>query len=122
MSLDVYLTDPKGTEKECLHCGSTYTENEELFSANITHNLANMAREAGVYEYLWRPDEVGVERARELIKPLKVALKDMKKRPEHYKQFNAENGWGLYRNFVPWIERYLDACIEYPDSFVGAYR
>ena len=122
MSLDVYLTDPRGVEKECIHCGSTYTENKELFSANITHNLAKMAGEAGIYEHLWRPDEIGIEYARDLIEPLSKGLADMKDRPKHYKKFNAENGWGLYKHFVPWIERYLEACIEYPDSLVGVYR
>jgi hypothetical protein len=28
---------------------------EEMYSANITHNLGDMASEAGIYEALWRP-------------------------------------------------------------------
>ena len=44
MSLDVYLTDAEG---------------REVFSANITHNLGAMAKEAGIYMHLWRPDELG---------------------------------------------------------------
>ena len=32
------------------------------------------------------------------------------------------NGWGLYEHFVPWIERYLAACIANPDSIVTVSR
>ena len=28
---------------------------EEVYGANITHNLGKMAAEAGIYEALWRP-------------------------------------------------------------------
>ncbi|MBB5508109.1 hypothetical protein [Paraburkholderia atlantica] len=85
MSLDVYLND---AEKGC------------VYSANITHNLGAMAREAGIYQHLWRPEELGITRAKELIDPVYGGLTDMIQRPSHYEQFNAANGWGLYENFV----------------------
>jgi hypothetical protein len=46
----------------------------------------------------------------------------MKARPKHYEKFNSSNGWGMYENFVPWIERYLEALKEYPESFVECDR
>lgn len=107
MSLDVWLTEVKPTE---------------VFEANITHNLNTMAEEAGVYKHLWRPEEIGITKAKELIEPLTKALADMKERPDHYKQFDAENGWGLYVHFVPWIEKYLDACKEHPEAEIGISR
>jgi len=33
-------------------------ESEEIYSANITHNLGKMANKAGIYEALWRPGEL----------------------------------------------------------------
>jgi hypothetical protein len=42
--------------------------------------------------------------------------------PEHYEKFNSPNGWGMYHNFVPWIEEYLQALKEYPESFVECDR
>lgn len=91
---------------------------EEVYWANITHNLGRMADEAGIYSCLWRPEEIGFTKAEQLIHPLSEGLKRMKENPTHYKQFSAENGWGTYDQFIPWIERYLNACIEYPDALI----
>src|SRR3990172_2778745 len=55
----------------------------ELYSANITHNLGKMAKEAGIYEHLWRPDELGIWNAGELILPLADGLAKLKADPEH---------------------------------------
>jgi hypothetical protein len=122
MSLDVYLFATKRVK--CSQCGhEELVETEyELFSANITHNLAKMAREARIYMLLWRPEEVGINLAGELIDPLRAALADMKARPEYYRQFDAPNGWGTYYHFVPWLEEYLQACVENPEAVIRVSR
>lgn len=107
MSLDVSLTAFRPTE---------------VYSANITHNLGNMAREAGIYECLWRPEEIGISKAEQLIKPLEEGLALLKRKPEHFARFNAPNGWGMYEHFVPFVEKYLEACRENPGADVSAYR
>lgn len=95
---------------------------EEAYWANITHNLNKMADEAGIYQHLWRPEELGIKKAVELIEPLTKALADLKSKPDHYKQFNPKNGWGDYDGFVDWVERYLTACKEYPDGEISVSR
>ncbi|MCA9052084.1 MAG: hypothetical protein KDA89_25275 [Planctomycetaceae bacterium] len=94
-------------------------EGDKVYWANITHNLGRMAGEAGIYKCLWRPGENGFERARQLIEPLEAALQDMKSRPAHYSQFDAANGWGTYKGFVPWLENLLAACAEYPEAKIS---
>jgi len=107
MSLDVYLTLDNG---------------KEVYDANITHNLNTMAEEAGIYKHLWRPEELGITKAKDLIEPLAEGLSKMVCNKSHYEQFNASNGWGLWEHFVPWIAKYLDACRKYPDANVNVYR
>jgi hypothetical protein len=107
MSLDVYLTAVRPTE---------------VYSANITHNLNSMAKEAGIYQHLWRPEELAISKAGQLIEPLRAGLALLKADPERFKKFNAENGWGLYEHFVPFVDRYLAACIDYPDADVSVSR
>jgi hypothetical protein len=51
-----------------------------------------------------------------------VGLNDLKKRPLHYKNFNAPNGWGTYKHFVPFVEKYLNACKEHPDATIDVSR
>lgn len=94
----------------------------DVYSANITHNLGRMAREAGIYEPLWRPDEIGVTKARQLVTPLREGLGLLRRAPERFKTLNPENGWGDYDGFVQFVERYLAACEEYPDADVRVSR
>lgn len=98
------------------------TQPIDVFSANITHNLGAMADEAGIYKHLWRPEEIGIYSAGELIEPLEVGLTLMKQDPERFKKFNAKNGWGLYEHFIPWIEEYIEACKKYPDAIIEISR
>lgn len=107
MSLDVYLTDETG---------------EEVYSANITHNLNKMADAAGIYECLWRPDEHGITTARQIIEPLSCGLAKLATDKTKYEEFNPENGWGSWERFVHWCARYLQACRDNPDALVRVCR
>jgi hypothetical protein len=95
---------------------------DEVYSANITHNLGRMAAEAGIYEACWRPEEIGITHARQLIEPLRSGIALMRADPPRFEKHNAPNGWGLYEHFVPWLERYLVACEQYPDAEVSVWR
>ncbi len=101
MSLDVYLGD--------------------VYRNNITHNLNSMADAAGIYMQLWRPSEVGITKASQLIEPLRAALDDLRERPEFFRKFNPKNGWGTYEGFLDFVESYVSACEQYPDEIVSAY-
>lgn len=110
MSLDVILSYEED--------GNTIT----VYDANITHNLGKMADAAGIYEALWRPEEKNWTQARDIIPVVEEGLKRLKEQPDHFKQFNAANGWGLYEHFVPFVERYLEACKQYPSATVTVSR
>ena len=107
MSLDVTLTATRPTE---------------VYWRNITHNLNKMAMEAGIYQHLWRPEEIGITKAKSLIEPLTEGLAKLEADPDHYKKFNAPNGWGTYDNFVDFVRDYLEACRANPDADVHACR
>ena len=126
-------------------------ESNTIYSANITHNLANMAREAGVYEALWRPAELDPSRAarireqeklnnyheaggvyeiereaqtyaRDLIQPLRDGLALLQSAPERFEEFNPENGWGDYLGLCEFIAGYLAACTSHPNTIVRVWR
>ena len=104
MSLDVYLL---GTSTFC---------------ANYTHNVGGMAEAAGIYKHVWRPEELDITKASELIEPLRGAIERMKADPNRFISLNPPNGWGSYDTFLPWLEQYLEACEEHPDATVRASR
>lgn len=97
-------------------------DEEEVYWANITHNLGRMADEAGIYQYLWRPDELGIKTAAELIEPLRAGLIRLESNQVHFEQFNPSNGWGSYDALVSFTRRYLAACEEYPEATVTVSR
>lgn len=125
MSLDVFLYGPEQDHMcECTECGNAHkaTRSDLLYSTNITHNLNTMAEEAGIYKALWRPEEIGITTASELIAPLSAGLALMESDPKRFKEFDSPNGWGLYVNFVPFVRDYLDACKRFPSARVEVSR
>lgn len=120
MSLDVYLTKKAYLSYDK---GTTYTEQEEqVYCANITHNLGEMADKAGIYKALWRPEEINAEKAKDIVDIVEVGLTDLKNRPEYFKKFNSPNGWGMYEHFVPFVEEYLKALKENPEASIEVSR
>lgn len=107
MSLEFYLMQVQPTE---------------VFDANITHNLAGMADKAGIYDALWWPDEHGYTKAGQIVPILREGLAKLKADPGYYKQFDSPNGWGRYIHFVPFVEKVLAACEEYPDADIRVSR
>lgn len=113
MSLDVYLTTDG-----CPTCG----RGREVYWANITHNLGDMAKKAGIYTACWRPEEIPAEKASEIAPIIEEGLARMKAEPARFRAFDSPNGWGTYDDFIPWLERYLEALRQYPEATVRASR
>ena len=119
MSLDVYLTAARPTE---VFSYLTAVRPTEVYWRNITHNLNNMATGAGMYEALWRPEEINVTKAEQLVPLLEAGLETLRSDPERFKKFNPENGWGNYEGLVDFVESYLHACKENPDAEIRVCR
>lgn len=96
MGLDIYLVCP------CCEC--------VIYTDNITHNLNKMAMELGVYKHLWRPDEISITTAKQLIEPLENARKLFENDWDKYKEFEPANGWGTRKGLLRFINGYLLAC------------
>ena len=111
--------DKRFPDREPVTCT---TEGNEVYKANITHNLSPMADMAAIYDYLWNPDEVRVSRARQLIEPLTRGLAALVNDPEKFKALNPKNGWGDYDGLVKFVADYLEACKKYPDARVTVSR
>ncbi len=125
MSLTVYLEDQNITIRECTcDCGHKHErrEKERLYRGNITHNLCKMADLAGLYGYLWRPDENDVVTALDLVPHLNKGLDELLGSPEKFISLNPENDWGSYDYLVKFVEEYLAACLEHPQSIITVCR
>lgn len=107
MSLDVYIKVVRPTT---------------IYTGNITHNLNAMAEEAGIYMHLWRPEEIGITTAAQLIEPLTAGLALLRSDPERFKLLDSKNGWGRYENLCNFVAEYLAACGENPEATVEVLR
>lgn len=58
-----------GTEPVVATINADDSDTTEVFSRNITRNLTRMADAAGIYKHLWRPDEIKIDRAWQLVEP-----------------------------------------------------
>lgn len=101
---------------------SLLVDHEYVFDANITHNLSGMANAAGIYQHLWRPDELGITTAGDLIEPLTAGLHRMIDDPATFQAFNPDNGWGSWKVFVPWVAEYVAACRRWPTATIRISR
>lgn len=92
----------------------------DVFTYNITHNLNTMADAAGIYRALWRPEEVKIDRAHQLIGPLTEGLAKLEADPARFKALNPPNGWGDYDGLKKFVSAYLAACRRWPHARVTA--
>lgn len=106
MSLDVYLE----------------VDGDEVYWRNITHNVNKMAEAAGIYQHLWRPDEIGITTAKQLIEPLATGVALLASDADRFKAYDSLNGWGLYEHFLPFVAGYLVACRANPEALVRVSR
>jgi len=97
-------------------------QTDEVYSANITHNLGPMAHAAGIHGALWMPDENGITHARQLIKPLSIGLMRLTSSPDEFSAYNPHNGWGSYDSLVDFVRNYLTACTDWPEAEVSVSR
>lgn len=149
MSLDVYLKYPGKTypntgtgiwvrrngstvqisreEWDILHPGrepAIYKDPEidYVFHADITHNLGEMADKAGLYQTLWRPEELGFKTAKDLIPNLEYGRRKLIGDYIYLQQYNPKNGWGNYAGLLAFVYTYLMACKAHPEAIVEVSR
>lgn len=148
MSLDVYLNLPghithggnkifireKGAMQEIsreewnarhpeydpVFCAAEYSD--EVYTANITHNMGDMAGAVDLYRWLWHPDKSGVVTAKQLIEPLRNGLFRLIEERKSLLHLNPDNGWGNYNLLVEFTRKYLIACEDWPDATVSVSR
>ncbi len=101
---------------------SLLVDGECVYDANITHNLGKMAAEAGIYQILWRPEEIGAITAADISEGLRNGLHALVEGPTYFQQFDSPNGWGKYKHFVPFVSKYLEACVAHPTAIIRVSR
>ena len=104
------------------------TKPVSVFNSNITHNLGKMAAQVKLsngltlYGVLWRPDEHGITHAHAIVDYLDEGWNILMSDPEHYRQWDPENGWGSYEGLCNFVYTYRSACRDNMDAEVSVSR
>lgn len=113
MSLDIWLyleVDAGGPEE---------ANRITLLSKNITHNLTGLWRHVGVYETLYHSEG---KTAADILPNLEVAVDHMLEKPDECQTFDSPNGWGTYKDALPWLQEMVAGCRRYPKALIGVSR
>lgn len=110
----VYVRKPK-TEADaeiCSHCKGTgkIWKDSIILATWMIEELEEMARAAELYDVIWKPDSLGINKAGQLIEPLRRGLKILQDNPRKFKKMDKPIGWAKYAQFVEWVKDYLEAA------------
>lgn len=102
----------------------------DCWSANITHNLGEMAAHVPVffnnvtnlYQACWRPEEMPITNTDDMLRCLTQGLMYMIANRKELLKYEAPNGWGTYNGFMKFILNYKQACEDNPDCLISASR
>lgn len=88
---------------------------EDDWWGNITHNLAEMAShipvgDTDLYKACWRPEEIGIKTAGEVLPLLKEGIRYMVDHRKELLEYESPNGWGTYNGFMKFLLNYKQAC------------
>jgi hypothetical protein len=75
-----------------------------------------------LYQIMWRPDEIDLTHAWQLVELLDEALDVLLSDPEYFKGFNPANCWGDYEGLCALVRAYLQSCCENPDATISVCR
>ena len=87
----------------------------DVASANYTHNVTRMWKEAGVYDALYMSDG---KQVKDIIDELNSGLSNMYANPEKYIAMNPTNGWGSYESALDWLKQLISNIESYPDGTI----
>lgn len=124
MSLDIQILGESYEENCCCSCGHEHSVSKKVryWDGNITHNLTEMADDAGIYQAVWRPEELGIAKGKEMVDILERGIEELLGKRAEYEKFNPENGWGDFDSLVRFLKEYLAACKEFPEGEISVCR
>jgi hypothetical protein len=111
MSLDIYLNIEVDT-------GGDSPRTIEIFSRNITHNVAPMWRKAGVWRALYESEGM---LAGDLVECLEKGVTDMAVHRDEYEMLNPANGWGDYQGALDFLTEFTAECRSNPKAIVHVW-
>jgi len=90
-----------------------------LDSANVTHNLADLAEALQVYDLLWCGTGI---KAGDALGTVKRAKGELLANKDYYKKFESPGGWGTVADMVRFLSEVVSLCEDYPEALFECNR
>lgn len=100
-------------------CSCSNRSAETVCAVDITYNLAEMWRAAGLP---FSDENIEGMTGKDMGEALEEGLALLQADPERYKAFNPSNGWGTYEGLCDAVKQLLDACKQYPTATISCSR
>ena len=85
-----------------------------IFTHKVPSELFDLACHSGLYDAVWRPDNIGATIAEHIIAPLTEGLIELTSNPQLYMLYAPSVD--MYRAFLKHISLYLKACMANPNA------
>lgn len=85
-----------------------------IFTHKVSMELLELACHSGLYDAVWRPDNIGATIAEHIIAPLTEGLIELTSNPQLYMLYAPSSD--MYRTFLKHISLYLKACMANPNA------
>lgn len=92
-----------------------------VFNRSLTHNMLEMATHAGLYDAVWRPDNISATIALHLIEPLTMGLIELTVNKKIHETYTHPKG-GNIDMITKHVAMYLRACRENPTAKIVISR
>lgn len=87
------------------------------YDGNITSNASRIFNEAFNTNGYWT-DLLNGNSSSDVVPIVKQALINLCEKPSHYKQFDSPNGWGIWRDFLPFLAELHEGMINNPNDII----
>lgn len=87
------------------------------YDGNITHNVQRMMNEAFLNKGYW-VDQLTGKTGAEVLPLLTAALHRMAENPRYFEMYDSPNGWGTWRDCLPFLAKLREGCYLNPDAII----
>ena len=94
----------------------------EVYTTSVHNNFNLLIESLGIYQHLWRPDELNITHARQLIAPLESALENLEFNKEKYRKHEPPGMCGKIELFIIFLKNLLESCKQHPNATISVCR
>jgi hypothetical protein len=95
-----------------------YDDPKLIFSMQLKQHLAKIARETGLYYFLFEPEYFNFTRSKDIVEGIRQGIRYLVLYPTRCKKWDGHCNDETYEYFLPLMCRYYEALKRNPDGYI----